>query len=54
MIESEGSVEICLLLTGGVMSEDTDIILEVSPVTARSGSERNIDLLFHKLCILSS
>ena len=39
VIESEGSVEICLLLTGGVMSEDTDIILEVSPITARSRSE---------------
>ena len=39
VIESEGSVEICLVLTGGVMSEDTDIILEVSPITARSRSE---------------
>ena len=39
VIESEGSVEICLLLTGGVMSEDTDIILEVSPSSAKSGSE---------------
>ena len=45
VIESEGSVEICLVLTGGVMSEDTDIILEVSPITARSRSEwKNIDL----------
>ena len=39
VIENEGSVEICAILTGGVLSEDTDIILEVRPNTARSGSE---------------
>ena len=39
VIENEGSVEICAVLTGGVLSEDTDIILEVRPNTARSGSE---------------
>ena len=39
VIENEGSVEICVVLTGGVLSSDTDIILEVRPNTARSGSE---------------
>ena len=38
VIENEGSVEICVVLTGGVFSEDTDIILEARPNTARSGS----------------
>lgn len=39
VVENEGSVEICAVLTGGVMSSDTDINLEVNPNTARSGSE---------------
>ena len=39
VVENEGSVEICAVLTGGVLSSDTDINLEVNPNTARSGSE---------------
>ena len=39
VIEYEGSVEICAVLTGGVLSSDTDIDFKVSPNTARSGSE---------------
>ena len=37
--ENVGSVEICVILTGGVMSENTEIELDIYPDTARFGSK---------------
>ena len=39
VIENEGSVEICVVLTGGVMSVQAEIELSVYPNTAKSGSK---------------
>ncbi|XP_019858648.1 PREDICTED: uncharacterized protein LOC109586861 [Amphimedon queenslandica] len=39
MIENEGTVEICAVLTGGVLSTDTEIILQARDNTARFRSD---------------
>ena len=39
VIENEGAVEVCAVLTGGLLSEDTSITLRASDNTARSGSK---------------
>ena len=51
--ENEGSVEICAVLTGGVMSVRTEIELEAYSNTAKFESKWITDVLFFILFILS-
>ena len=39
VIENEGSVEVCAVLTGGVLSTDTEITLQARDNTARFRSK---------------
>ena len=51
--ENVGSVEICAVLTGGVMSVQLEIELEAYSNTATFGSKWITDVLFFILLILS-
>ena len=51
--ENVGSVEICVVLTGGVMSVQTEIELEAYSNTAKFESKWITDVLFFILFILS-
>ena len=51
VIENEGTVEMCAVLTGGVLSTDTQITLQARDNTARFKSEYLI-LIFIALCVL--
>ena len=39
VVENEGSIELCVVLTGGVLSDETKIDLSVNPNTARFKSK---------------
>ena len=39
VVENEGSVQICVVLTGGVLSDETKIDLSVNPNTAKFKSK---------------
>ena len=51
MIENEGTVEICAVLTGGVLSTESEIILRARDNTAQFRSNYSL-LLFIALCVL--
>ena len=51
--ENVGSVEICAVLTGGVMSVQTEIEIDIYQNTAKFESKWITDVLFFILFILS-
>ena len=52
VIENEGTVEICAVLTGGVLSTNTEITLQARDNTAQYRSKYLILILDLIICVL--